>query len=206
MSNGSFNLSTEVNVNLDKFYAQRNTRQNNQEAKQQENIVKQDPSLSGVQWANAQAASQTQASNQADIKQKQTSTMHQEGNSRPPHIVSSDYEDAAVLSTQVATKKESIKPAEQRDSNNILAPHFNMESLKSSFKESFKKSKSHNLLVARFMSQCKFSSVKALISLLGVSAEEQIEMQNEVRKEALAEIDAKLKDCLRTEVMIQITG
>ncbi len=53
----------------------------------------------------------------------------------------------------------------------------------------------------------KFSAVKMLVSLLGVSAEEQTKIQAEVREEALKEIDLKLRqDWAYTKVMMEITG
>jgi len=209
MSNNSFNLSTEVN--LEKFYAaQRSVKQNQSGEQQKETIVKEDPNTTGIQWAYTQAPAATQASqalNQADIQQKQGNAKGVDVKSKGPEVIAPDIEDAAILSTQVAIKEDEVNSPIQKGLNQILASQFNLEALEQSYREHFKKSKSHNLLVARFMAHCKFSSLKMLLSLLGVSAEEQIKMQEEVRTEALKEIDTKLsQDWAYTKAMIEITG
>ena len=205
MSNSSFNLSTEVN--LQKFYAAQRSANQNQKGEQQEAVVKQDPSTTGIQWTHTQPAAQTEAADQANIQQKQANAKAQDGQSRAPEIKAPDLEDAAILSTQVTMKEDVVSSPVRKGLNHLLSSQFNLESLKQSYKENFKKSKSHNLLVARFMSHCKFSSVKMLVSLLGVSAEEQATMQREARKESLREIDLKLsQDWAYTKAMMEITG
>lgn len=206
MTNSSFNLSADLS--LEKFYsATKLSKQNHVEQKEQENIIKQDPNTTGVQWAYTQAPANLQSAqniNQTEISQKQANTQIKDAKIE---LKAPDIEDTAILSTQVSIKDEKIESLTQRNFNNYLASQFNLEALIESYKENFKKSKSHNLLLARFMAHCKFSAVKMLISMLGVSAEEQIRIQEEVRKEALKEIDAKLsQDWAYTKAMIEITG
>ncbi|MCX5750142.1 MAG: hypothetical protein NT099_00470 [Candidatus Saganbacteria bacterium] len=176
--------------------------QEQQVEKQQDLVQKQAASLTtGLQWAaqlaTVQPTSQSQKAGTANVTNK----------SQEPVLVTADVEDIAMLSTSTSLKTESVQAPVQRTINNFLAKTIDMNALMESFKDYYKKSKSHNLLLERFMSHIKFSGVKTLLSVLGVSAEEQMSMQKEVREQTLAEIDARLKeDWAYTKAMLEITG
>lgn len=166
-----------------------------EQTEQRETLVKQDPSqTTGLQWAQAASA---QASEQV---QPTESTRK----SSQPEIMPPDIEDFVTLSTTVSTKEESVE-APQR-SLNPLASKFDVEAFKGKFAKNYEKSKSHNLLLERCVATMKVSGGKMLLSLLGVSAEEQAAIQAEVRENALQEIDTKLKnEVAYTSAMVKIT-
>ena len=171
-------------------------------------LAKQDPSVTtGVQWAAVQTPGQAQAAVSAGNGAKGTGDKGPSAPAKNYEMVQPSIDDVAVLSTSVSLKDESVEAPRQNVVTRFLADRLNMDSLAQSYKEFFKKSRSHNLLLERFMANVKFSSVKALMTMLGVSSEEQVKMQSEVRGEALAEIDSKLKnDWAYTKVMLEITS
>ena len=196
MNTGNFNVSADT-ANQ-KLYAIPKLKQ---DAEQKEDLQKQDPSQTGLQWAQAANPQNLQ---QANIQPKQTVGRTLESKSAP-EIVAPSIEDMAFITTQVSIRPESVESPVAK-ALNFMGIKFNIGSLEESFKEYFKKSKSHNLLLERFMSNIKFSSIKMLLSALGVSAEEQTRMQSEVKEEALKEIELKLsQDWAYTKAMMEIT-
>jgi len=160
-----------------------------EDAAQKQQLVKQDPSnATGVQWA-------------ARVAQPQAGQVA--GNLE---LVQPSIDDVAILSTAVSMNETEVDAPRPGLLTRHLADRFNMASLESTYREYFKKSKSHNLLLERFMANVKFSAVKSLMSLMGVSADEMAKIQSEVRDQALAEIDSKIKnDWAYTKAMLEIT-
>ena len=183
-------MSEITNVTSDiageKFYAAQ--AQKAKEQASQKQLVPQDASnTTGVQWAQAQSPVKAQPKANFEIVQ--------------PNI-----EDVAVLSTTVSMNDEAVDAPKPGYVATALADKINMNALLESYREYFKKSKSHNLLLERFMSNVKFSALKGLLSMMGMSAEEQVKIQAKAKDEALAEIDSKIKnDWAYTKVMMEIT-
>jgi hypothetical protein len=153
-------------------------------------------SLTGMQWA-AQAAvvPQNQPRPVSSPSQQQY------------EIKGPGAEDIAILSSSVALEQESVAPVSERNLSSFLRQGFNWPALEEAYRETFKKSKSHNLLLERFMANVKFSVLKGLFSLMGVSAAEQERIQREIREQALAEIDARLKnEWAYSRAMMEIVG
>ncbi len=164
-----------------------------QEQQQKEVLVKQDPSTSGIQWAyQTQAPPAAQESAQANMNVKSEGQAAQ--TKGQPEIVTPGEADLAVLSSTVSVNDKSVAMARGKGLRLAGRLGLNAAAIEQSFREIYKQSKSHNLLLERFMSMVKFSSVKMLCTMLGMSAEEQDRIQSEVREEALAEIDIKLKN------------
>lgn len=162
----------------------------------------QQSATTGIAWTAQAAASQPMVGQQisADPKLSQKP-------SRQYDIKAPGAEDIAILSTSVSIKDESVTAVLQKGISNFLRQGFNMGAMEESYRETFKKSKSHNLLLERFMANVKFSVLQGLFSMLGVPAEEQEEIQREVRGKALAEIDSRLKnEWAYSKAMLEIVG
>lgn len=182
----------------EKLYAPAKLKQPGQgmepQEQQKEVLVKQDPSLSGVQWAF-----------QMDPANQSNSNLKAEG--KAVEMATPADEDLALLSSTVTTRAKSVSLPDGVGIRLAARLGLNPVALEESFRSFYKQSKSHNLLLERFMSHVKFSSIKMLCSLLGMSAEEQDRVQSEVRQEALAEIDAKLRqDWAYSKALLEIVG
>lgn len=164
--------------------------------------VQAQQSLTGMQWvAQAAAVQQNVAVNAAQNQPKTVSRQQQY------EIKAPGAEDIAILSSSVALEQESVAPVAERNLSSFLRQGFNWPALEEAYRETFKKSKSHNLLLERFMANVKFSVLKGLFSLMGVSATEQERIQREMREQALAEIDARLKnEWAYSRAMMEIVG
>lgn len=188
-------MSTSVSADIakEKMYAAvRPKLPEQQQEQQQEAMVKQDPSATGLQWAYQAPA--TQETSQANMNVKTENQTSQTQSKGKPEIAAPGEEDLAVLSSTVSTHAKKVSSARGTGLKLALRLGMNAAALEESFRELYKQSRSHNLLMERFMSMIKFSTIKTLCSMLGMSAEEQDRIQSEVRQEALAEIDTKLRN------------
>lgn len=201
------NLSSDISG--EKFYGVQAQKAREQGKEQQQQLVREDPSTTtGVQWAANQAPAQAQAAQAAEQATNGPKPAGEKGltSGKNFEIVHPSMEDVAVLSTTVSMNEEAVDAPKPGLIRRFFADRINMGALEESYKEYFKKSKSHNLLLERFMANVKFSALKSFMSMLGVSAEEQIKIQAEVKDQALAEIDSKLKnDWAYTKAMLDIT-
>jgi hypothetical protein len=201
-------LNVTSDIASEKFYSQY-AKQSQEQAAKNAQQVKQDPSTTGVQWAANQTVAQSQAAQaaaQANNGAKPVAEGKMAATSNNVEIAQPSLEDVAVLSTSVSMSEESVSAPKPGIVRTALAGALNMKALEESYREHFKKSKSHNMLLERFMSNVKFSAVKTLMSLLGVSAAEQAKIQSEVKDQALKEIDSKLRnDWAYTKSMLEIT-
>ncbi|MFA4967554.1 MAG: hypothetical protein WC624_04980 [Candidatus Margulisiibacteriota bacterium] len=198
----SFNVGAELPK--EKLYAAQKLKQNQGQAEQQaqQNVQKQAPNMmNGVQWQAAQqSAQQVQGAKNANGS---TAT-----NNAPKSFEISlpEISDTAVLlSTSVSINEESVE-APTLTRNLLRAVNINMGALEETYRETLKKSRSHNMLLERFMSNVKMGGLSKLLSMCGMSAEKLDEIKSEVRKEALSEIDAKLVHWAYTKAMLEITG
>lgn len=196
----SSNIGSELSS--EKFYGLKPKQSQEKAAEKQQ--VKQDPSTAtGMQWAQTVAPQQAQAGTIG----KQAPGKVAETKGKDFEIVNPSLDDVAVITTTVPMNEESVDAPSRNIMTRFLSKSVNMAALEESYKEYFKKSKSHNLLLERFMANVKFSTLKTLVSLMGVSAEEQTRMQSEVKEKALTEIDSKLKnEWAYTKAMLEITG
>ena len=194
-----FTLTSEFS--REKLYGlTKQQKQQSQETEQQQSVVKQDPSSSGIQWAQVQSA---QASEQVNNTQKPGS---QNVQSKGPEIALPNLDDVAMLSSAVSTKVQEVT-AESIGRKIFSKAGINIGALKEKFKEYFKKSKSHNLLLERFMANVKMSGLNALMSLAGLSSSNIEKIKSEVRQEAIAEIDSKIsQDWAYAKAMIEVMG
>ncbi|MBI5700575.1 hypothetical protein HZC34_01855 [Candidatus Saganbacteria bacterium] len=179
----ALNLTTDFAK--EKLYAAQNKQQQKEQFEvKQDQLAKQDPNMStGLQWATKQTAG-TQA------VQSQKST---------PELMLPSIEDTAMISSSVTTSEKAVTLKSQLG--------LNMGALEQSFKEIYKKSKSHNMLLERFMANVKLSGITAFMGLVGASAETLDEIKAQVREEALNEIETKLsQDWAYTVAMLDITG
>ncbi|OGC23405.1 hypothetical protein A2291_08075 [candidate division WOR-1 bacterium RIFOXYB2_FULL_42_35] len=170
-------------------------------------IQQQESQTTGIQWA-AQVVDpgQTQQTSQVNPK-RNSNQLNNQGKGSKVEIMLPGIEDLATLTTTAAIKQESVAVVERRSLMNFVRSGLNMAALEESYREIYRKSKSHNLLLERFMSNVKFSALKSLLSLMGLSAEEQTRMQKEVREQALAEIDSRLKnEWANAKAMLDIVG
>jgi hypothetical protein len=165
--------------------------------------VQAQPTASGMQWmAQNAAAQQAQPAVGAKAVKIEGKAVSREFEIQAPSV-----EDMAILSTTVKMKDESVMAVTYRSVTTFLRKGFNLPALEESYREVYKKSKSHNLLLERFMANIKFSVIKGLFSALGVSGEEQEKMQKEVREQALNEIDSRLKnEWAYSKAMLEIVG
>ena len=153
--------------------------------------------LNGLQWS----ATQNQAAVQAQAQTQGTNKTELQAN-KNFEITAPSIEDLAVLSSVDTSDK-----VHTTGKLNLVRLGFNMGALEQAFRETYKKSKSHNFLLERFMANVKFSSLKLLFSALGVPAAEQDKIQSEVREEALKEIHNKLnQEWAYTKAMLEIVG
>ncbi|MEE8638321.1 MAG: hypothetical protein V3T21_04660 [Candidatus Margulisiibacteriota bacterium] len=175
-----------------------------QQEQQKEVLVKQDPSLSGIQWAyQADPAAQNPAQVNPNLN-AQGKNVQARGEFE---IAQLGEEDLAVLSTTVSIHNKSVSAPKGKSLIHATRLGLNAAALEESFRELYKKSRSHNLLLERFMAHVKFNTIKMLCSVLGMSAQEQDRVQSEVRQEALAEIDTKLKqDWAYSKALLEIVG
>ena len=177
---------------------------------EQNNQVQIQQSTTGLEWAAQTAAGQQMVSQQVasdpNVSRSKIGTQAK-SSSRNYELKGPNIEDIAMLSTSASIKDESVAAATQKGIFNFLRQGFNMAAMEEAYREFFKKSKSHNLLLERFMANVKFSVFKGLFSMLGVSAEEQEKIQREVREKALAEIDSRLKnEWAYSKAMLEIVG
>ena len=208
MSSDLIKIGTEIAG--EKFYGVA-SQKGKEQADKQKIAQQQDPSVTtGVQWAAVAAQQQVQASQnspQNTIGTKPAADKPANAPQTSYEILNPSMDDVAVLSTAVSMKDESVEAPRPNLVMRFLAGNIDMNSLTESYKETFKKSKSHNLLLERFMSNIKFSGLKTLLSMMGMSGEEQARLQHEVKGKALAEIDSKLSnDWAYTKAMLEITS
>lgn len=192
-----FNIGTEFAQ--EKMYAASKLKQ--KQVKQQEvQLNQQESQTTGLQWVTQAEAANTQNVQNAD----QTNKSEMQNTTNKPEIMP-NLEDVATLSSTVSLKQKSVLAPEQRGIINISRFGLNAAALEESFKEIYRKSKSHNLLLERFMSNVKLSGLNVLLSLAGFSPTKIEEMKTEVRKEALEEIEAKLsQDWAYSKAMVDI--
>ncbi|MBU0672473.1 MAG: hypothetical protein KJ732_05550 [Candidatus Margulisbacteria bacterium] len=202
----SFQLSADVPH--DKLYAARfkpqAAEERQQQQQQQEQVAKQDPSLNNVQWVQqSNAAAQT---TQVTANQNVDNGAVQ---AKPGDVSVATLgdEDLAVLSSSVSLSDKSAGRVSGRGFKMASFLGLNAAVIEESYRKYFRESRSHNLLLERFMSHVKFSAIKSLCSLIGVSLEEQVQIQSEVREEALGEIDNKLRqDWAYSKALLEIVG
>ena len=198
----------DTNHSNDKLFSPLKNKSAEKPQSEQKSQIQQ--SSTGLEWS-AQAAAAQQfapqvASADPKIAQNKINTQSK-SSSKQYEIKAPGAEDIAILSTSVAIKEESVVAVMQKGISSFLRGGFNMAALEESYRETFKKSKSHNLLLERFMSNVKFSAMKGLCSLLGISAEEQDKIQKEVREKALSEIDSRRKnEWAYSRAMLEIVG
>jgi hypothetical protein len=176
-----------------------------QSEKAQELLVKQDPSMTtGIQWAYSQAPQAVQA--QASVQKAEGQTVQ----SKPmtAEVATPEIEDLAVLSSAVSVKEEAVlAPTNQRSLLSYMRLGINPAVLEESYREIYKKSKSHNLLLERFMANVKLGGLNLLMSLTGFSAGKLEDIKAEVREGALKEIELKLsQDWAYAKALIEIMG
>ena len=124
-----------------------------------------------------------------------------------PEIAVSDVDDLALLTTSVSMNDESVEAPDNFRLSQSMRIILNPSALEESFKDVFKKSRSHNLLLERFMANVKLSGLNFMMSLCGIEPGMIEEIKAQVREEALKEIDIKLsQDWAYTKAMIDITG
>jgi len=189
----------------EKLHAASQLKQKQNEQKQQEQVIKQDPSLTtGVQWAYAQAPQAVQAQAAAQKAEGQTI----QNQPRAPEVATPDIEDLAAISTTVSVKEEAVQAInDNRSIFSHIRTALNAGALEQSFKEIYKKSKSHNLLLERFMATVKLSGIGLLLSACGISAEQLENIKAEVREQTLKEIELKLsQDWAYAKALIEIMG
>lgn len=180
-------------------------KQKQAETKNHEQAIKGDPSTTGLQWAAVVQQSQ-QPQNVKETKQIQQ-TNNAANSTKKYQLTAPSIEDTAVLSTAVSMNEESIESLNNNVLTNFMRKGVNLGALEESYKEIYKKSKSHNLLLERFMANIKMSGISAMMSLCGVEAEEIERMKKEIREKALKEIDVKLsQDWAYAKVMLEIMG
>ncbi len=198
----SINISTDISK--DKLYAASMKQQKqNAEQKVQEQINKQDPNMfTGLQWA---ANQQTQNANPQNVQKPSNPQNGTIANNTPSSadIAAPNFEDTAMLTTTVSMHEDSVNVGTK-----ILSKiGLNAGAIEQSFKEVFKKSKSHNLLLERFMNNMKMGGLTALMGLMGIEPEKIEGLKAEAREEALKEIHTKLsQDWAYTKAMLDITG
>lgn len=176
---------------------QKQTEQQDQQAKTQQN------QSTGFQWATSGAETANPQIVQ-DPKQTGKSQM-QNTQSKPTAEIMPNLDDVATLSTTVSINKKSVAAPQQKGLINLARFGLNAAALEESYKEIYKKSKSHNLIMERFFANVKLAGLGRLLSLAGMPAAKMEEIKAEVREEALAEIDAKLKqDWANSKAMIDI--
>lgn len=173
-------------------------RQQKQDAAQKQVQVLDPNQTTGIQWAvaqqGAQVVQQTTNTQKAEIQNSSAKSMSLE-------IIAPSIEDAAILSTSVSMHEETVSFI------NISRLGLNPSALEGSYKEIYKKSKSHNLLLERFMTTIKLSGITMLLGLTGVDPDRIEEIKARAREEALNEIELKLsQDWAYTKAMLDITG
>ena len=199
-------MSYQLNTDLpkDKLYTIRPHAKavEEQPAERSQNVVKQDPSLTNVQWIYQTNPSQ----NTTQVNAKGNTNNQANNNiSREVSIAVPGDEDLAVLSSSVSLGERGTVSGKGFQVMSSLG--FNPMMMEETYRKYFRESRSHNLLLERFMSHVKFSAIKSLCSFLGVSLEEQVRIQSEVRDEALAEIDSKLsQDWAYSKALLEIVG
>ncbi|MBU0573504.1 MAG: hypothetical protein KKH83_03390 [Candidatus Margulisbacteria bacterium] len=84
---------------------------------------------------------------------------------------------------------------------------FDVQAKLREFKDLYAQSRSHNLLYERFITQCKLAALQTVLGIIGVEPRMLIEMQAEVKAEALARIDESLqKDYAEALALMTIVG
>ncbi|MDD4179466.1 MAG: hypothetical protein PHH14_05405 [Candidatus Margulisbacteria bacterium] len=180
-------------------------KQQEKDVKIQEQLVKQDPSLaSGLQWAYQAQTAQTAVLNNQQPKLVNNQT-------QGPKIVTPGVEDVAVITTAVALNEETAEaPGAQKSFFSRAAAFAGIlcaDEIKKRFRDAYLKSKSHNLLLERFMSGVKLSSLNMMLTLAGVSPGEIETIRSECRDAALKEIDTKIsQDWANAKAMLEVFG
>jgi hypothetical protein len=184
------------------LHAVKKAQQQKQTVEEKNNaLVKQDPSQAGVQWAHQQAQAQAVVSNNPVQKAEM-----QNVSQKPVQPEVLMPEDTATLSSTVSMNREAVE-APRAGIKLFARMGLNAQALEESFREIYRKSKSHNLLLERFMSNVKVSGLMMLMSFAGVSAEKIEQMKKEAREEALSEIHTKLEnDWAYAKAMLEIVG
>ncbi len=200
----SFNASVNSELAREKLHSATVLKQKQAEAKQVEQQVRQQPSATGLQWASCQQPVQTQTSQQVN---QSTSKGQTEMRAQKFELVAPSVEDVAILSTAVSMNDESVEALNNNALLGFIRQGINLGALEASFKETFKNSKSHNLLLERFMANVKLSGISMMLSLCGIPAETLEKIKKEVREKALKEIDIKLsQDWAYAKAMLEIMG
>jgi hypothetical protein len=187
------NTSVGTDIAKEKMFALAKPKVAKQPSEAQKQVsIKQDPSsTSGVQWAyQPPAAAKESAQVDMDVK-KNDRASSSKGTFK---VITPGEEDLAILSSTVSMNDKSVPKPRGESVKFASRLGLNAANLEQTYRDKFKQSKSHNLLMERFMSMVKFQSIKTMCSLLGMSGEDQQRIQSEVRQEALAEIDTKLKN------------
>lgn len=106
-------------------------------------------------------------------------------------------EDIAVLSSTISADKVPV-----------FAPNnLDVDGIKDKYRETFRSTRSHNLLYERLMGHFKAAGLQGLMGLLGVDPKEIANIQTEVREEALKEIDQRLGvDWAQAKATMEIVG
>jgi len=203
-------MSTQLSADIaqNKMYAPRfkaKAAEEQQQQQQQQQAVKPEASLSNVQWVQQQnAAAQTNNVNPTQDTAKTDAVNNQKPDVQ---VAGLGDEDLAVMSSKVSLNAKSVASAKGKGFHMASFLGLDASQLEESYRKYFKESRSHNLLLERFMSHVKFSGIKTLCSMLGVSLEEQVQIQAEVRQEALAEIDTKLKnDWAYSQALLEVVS
>jgi len=181
--------SVQANVSHEKMHAliRPKVQQKGHEQQHNENIIKQDPSAAtGLQWAYQMQASDRTGDANLDVRKAKA-----KGNLE---IVAPGEEDLAMLTTSVGMNDASVSLAEKPGFKFAKRLGVDTKRLLAEYKNNYKQCHSHNLLMERFFSNVKFQGIKTICSVLGMSGKDQTRIQAEIRQEALAEVDAKLKN------------
>ena len=154
-----------------------------QQQQQQQAIVPDASQATGLEWFSPQT-------------QKAAGT---EIGNNDFHIDSSLGDgDIAVISSNVPTQ---ITPSSVQSDNPVVAR------MLKSFRTAYRNSKSHNLLFGQFFANVEVAALGLGLSLLGIGPAQIARIQSEVREEALAEIDNKLKqDWAYSKALFEIVG
>jgi hypothetical protein len=195
--------SVQANVSHEKMHAliKPKVQQKGHEQQHNENIIKQEPSAAtATQWAYQMQATDKTGDTNLDARKAKA-----KGNLE---IVAPDEGDLAVLSSLVGTNDTSVVSLKERTGFKLAKrAGIDTAALLQSYKDTYRKTKSHNLLMERFFSSVKFQALKTVCSALGMTGADQMRIQAEVRQEALAEIHTKLSnDWAHAVALTEVVG
>jgi hypothetical protein len=130
---------------------------------------------------------ESEAQIQAKVAASRTTGLTWEGDS----IRGPDLEDVAILSSTLSGIPETTSPV---SIFRALLPGLNKEEAAAAYIEAHSASKSHNLMLERFMQGTKASALMVKLVLSGATAQEIDAIQSQTRDLKLSEIHTKLKD------------